>query len=86
MPFSSGNGKLRSMKAEEREFAQKNLELFASRFALVVDSINGLSRFLTKLMITIGKQNVPTKIFNNFGSVWQRLKENDQFKNDSKIA
>ena len=86
MPFLSDNRKLRSMSAEEREFAQKNLEIFASRFALVVDNKNGLSRFLTNLMITIGKPSVPTKIFSDFESAWAWIREDSQFKSESKTA
>jgi hypothetical protein len=63
LAFLSDNRALNKFDADVRIYAQQNLPLFCSKFALIVTS--GMSSFLTNLFIYINRPEVPIKAFSN---------------------
>ena len=61
--FLSDNKNLKKFDAEIRVYAQQNLPLFCSKFAIIVAS--GISSFLTNIFIHINRPEIPVKAFSN---------------------
>lgn len=78
LPYLSDNRNLKLATFEERQFAQENLPLFASKTAVLVKS--GLSNFLYNLMLHLNKPTIPMKSFTSIDKAFIWLKENEEEK------
>lgn len=71
--FLSDNRNLKKFESDVKVFAQKNVDKFANRFALIVQS--GISSFLTNFFIHLNRPPIPVKTFTSPEKALEWLRE-----------